>query len=222
MTNTYAQTLDPQYSTKHTLTFAGLIIWFCTVLWFSLTGAYIVPEGQPPLFLVLSISIPVLTFAIAYNFSSSFKHYVLNLDIRTLILLHSWRMLGFGFLFIYAFSQLPLMFALPAGIGDAIAAIFATVIGISFIINKHGVKKKWISVWNSFGLMDFVIAVSMGLITRTGNIGHLENTVASDAMSHFPLVMIPGFIVPFYLLTHIIIILQLRTRFKNSTLIKLD
>ncbi len=222
MTNAYTQTLDPQYSTNHTLTFAGLIIWFCMVLWFSLTGSYIVPEGQPPLFLILSLLIPALTFAIAYNFSSSFKHYVLNLDIRTLILLHSWRMLGFGFLFIYAFNQLPLMFALPAGVGDAIAAIFATVIGITFIINKRGVKKKWISMWNSFGLMDFVIAVSIGLMTRTGNIGHLENTVASDAMAHFPLVMIPGFIVPFFLLTHIIIILQLRTRFKNSTLIKLD
>jgi len=222
MNHTHTQTLDPQYSTNHTFTFAGLVTWFCMVLWFSLTGAYIVPAGQQPLFLILSTSFPVLAFAIAYHFASAFRQYVLNLDIRTLILLHSWRMLGFGFLFIYAFSELPLLFALPAGVGDAMTAIFATIIGISFMTNRHGVKKRWISVWNNFGLIDFVVAVSIGLMTRTGNIGHLDNTVASDAIAHFPLVMIPGFIVPFYLLTHIIIILQLRTRYKNSTLIKLD
>ena len=63
-----------------------------------------------------------------------------------------------------------------------------------------------------FGLLDFIIAVSMGMATRTNEWLYFANQASSDIMGQFPLVLIPGFAVPFYIITHLIIYAQLNHR----------
>jgi hypothetical protein len=43
----------------------------------------------------------------------------------------------------------------------------------------------------------------------------LNGAVPSDAMASFPLAMIPGFIVPFYVITHLIVFLHLRANWRE-------
>lgn len=207
--NTQSMTLRRIQQTSQLITLVVLMLWFTGVFVLAAQNVFDAPAGQPPLNILLSLIIPLIIFATTYSTSPRFKHYVLSIDMRHLILLHSWRMLGFGFVFLYFYDVLPALFAFPAGIGDAMAATFAVFLVIAMYQNKH-ISKKWIYRWNNFGLMDFMIAVSLGIMSRTGNIGQLEGHVASDAMGTLPLVMIPTFIVPFYILTHIIIYLQLR------------
>ena len=61
-------------------------------------------------------------------------------------------------------------------------------------------------LWNSYGLLDFIIAVGTGIMT--GSLALTE--ISSSAMSYFPLVVIPGFFVPAYAITHLIIFSQLK------------
>ena len=210
------------YKPNHTLVLIGISLWFATTLILSFTGALHPTNSQLPLLLVSFTAGPPLAFLLSYTLSSSVKQYVLNLDIRMLVLLHSWRMLGISFLMLYTLNFLPLSFALPAGLGDALVAILATVIVIGFFNLKQGVNKKWIRRWNNAGILDFFIAVSIGLASRSGNFAQIENSVGSDILSQYPLSIIPGFIVPFFLITHFIIHLQLQQRYENNTHIKLD
>jgi len=131
---------------------------------------------------------------------------------RQLILLHSWRMVGIGFVFLYFYDRLPALFALPAGLGDAMAAMGALFIGIALYEHTATVSPKRVYLWNMFGLIDFVVAVSMGVMTRTGEVLSFSGQVSSDIMGSFPLALIPGFAVPFYVITHLIIFAQLKRR----------
>lgn len=184
--------------------------WFVAVLATALTGGFDAPAGERPLGILFAVLMPVLVFAVAYSGSELFKQWVLSLDMRQLILLHSWRMVGMGFVFLYFQNQLPALFALPAGLGDAVAAMGALFLGIALFQRAAAVSRKRIFLWNTFGLIDFVIAVSMGVLTRVDEVLYFSGQPGSEIMGAFPLALIPGFAVPFYVITHLIIYAQLR------------
>ena len=154
------------------------------------------------------IIIPVAGFALAYRTNPVFRSSVLSLDTGVLVILHSWRMLGLGFLFLYAHDVLPGMFAWLAGLGDALAAAGATLIGIN-LLRGRTVSKRVLQIWNSFGLLDFLIAVSVGTALRSAWLG---GEITTDPMAFLPLSLIPTLIVPFYMITHLIVFLQLREK----------
>jgi hypothetical protein len=87
--------------------------------------------------------------------------------------------------------------------------------------NREGVSRKWIWRWNTFGLMDFVVAVSVGILTRSDAILAPAKGVNSDLMTTFPFVLIPAFLVQVFALTHIIICLQLKNNHRHDERIKL-
>jgi len=188
------------------------MVWFITVLLAALSGGFEMAVGEPPVAILFAVIAPVVMFGVGYMTISAFRDWVLMLDMRQLILLHSWRMVGVGFVFLYFHGQLPALFALPAGIGDAVAAIGALFLGIALFKNSSAVSRRKVFLWNTFGLLDFIIAVSMGIATRTNEWLYIANQASSDIMGQFPLVLIPGFAVPFYIITHLIIYAQLRQR----------
>ena len=71
------------------------------------------------------------------------------------------------------------------------------------------VSRRALLTWNSFGLLDFVIAISVGTALRSAWFG---SGVTSDPMALLPLSLIPTVIVPLYVITHLVIYLQLRER----------
>lgn len=186
--------------------------WFVAVLGMALSGGFDAPAGERPLAILFAVTMPVVLYGIGYFSIKAFREWVLNLDMRQLILLHSWRMVGIGFVFLYFYDRLPALFALPAGLGDAIAAIGALFIGIALYERAATVSPKRVYLWNMFGLIDFVVAVSMGVMTRTGEVLNFSGQVSSDIMGTFPLALIPGFAVPVYVITHLIIFAQLKQR----------
>jgi len=183
--------------------------WFTAVLGTALSGGFDAPAGERPLAILLAVTVPVALYLIAYFSIKAFRNWVLSLDMRQLMLLHSWRMVGMGFVFLYFYDRLPALFALPAGLGDAMAAMGAVLMGIALYERAETVSRKRVYLWNTFGLVDFVVAVSLGVMTRTGEALHIDGQVSSDIMGTFPLALIPGFAVPFYVVTHLIIYAQL-------------
>lgn len=186
-----------------------LFAWFSIITVLALDGFFLSAPGEPPLAILLSALMSLGVFTLAYTTFPSVKTYVLALDKRLLILLHSWRMLGLGFVMLYAVDQLPMSFAFLAGFGDALAAIGATVLAYT-MFRTNRVSRKWIQRWNMFGMLDFIVAVSVGVLTRQGALLYTDSGLHSDLMAQFPFVIIPAFLVQVFTLTHIIIYLQLR------------
>lgn len=199
---------------------ATLLAWFSLITLLSLNQFFLSEPGEPPVNLLFTAVISVGIFFIAYWQIIQFRDFVLNIDMRLLIILHSWRTLGLGFIMLYSIGELPALFAFLAGFGDAIVAVGAVFLTYAMFTRKEGVSKKWVKRWNTFGLLDFVIAVSIGVLQRTDAILFQANGINSDLLSQFPFVLIPGFLVQMFTLTHIIIYLQLKNKHQNQSLIR--
>lgn len=179
-----------------------LLVWVVSAIGLAASGILATNDILMPALII----IPVTGFALAYRTNPTFRSYTLSLDTGLLVILHSWRMLGLGFLFLYAHDVLPGLFAWLAGLGDAVAAAGATLIGIK-LLRGRAVSKRALLAWNSFGLLDFLIAVTVGTALRSTWLG---SDISTDPMALLPLSLVPTLIVPLYMITHLIIFMKLR------------
>ena len=116
-----------------------------------------------------------------------------------LILLHCFRYVGLAFLVtgVVAADIAP-AFALPAGYGDLLAALLALVSVIA-LRNRWGVAMTLVWIFNVFGTLDLLNALSQGLLhIRAGQLGGAY--------------LIPSLIVPALLVSHFLIFRILLSR----------
>jgi hypothetical protein len=185
-----------------------IILWLFAVVALSASGLLAHGDSLSRLLMPAMILLPVVAFLLAWRSSAWFRETVLSVDTGFLVILHSWRMVGMGFLFLYAHGVLPGLFAWLAGVGDMLAAVGAVLIG-SALLKGKAVSRKTLLNWNMFGLLDFVIAIVVGTALRSAYMGGAVNT---DAMAQLPLSLVPTVIVPLYIITHLVIFLQLQER----------
>jgi hypothetical protein len=127
-----------------------------------------------------------------------------RLDLRALVSLHLTRFVGFYFLFLHQQGALPREFAVPAGWGDIITATLA--LPVCFLPMHDNVRRRAITVWNVIGFLDIMMVVATA--ARLG----LQGNVQIRAFTVLPLSLLPTFLVPLIIATHVIIFLQLRRR----------
>ena len=104
-----------------------------------------------------------------------------------------------GTLFITAWYQelFPAVFALVAGSGEILVGLLA--LRVRQIILKHRrLPRKAILAWNCFGTVDFIIAAVAASFA-----GYFDAT--ATALEKFPFALVPGFLVPIDLMTHVVV-----------------
>jgi drug/metabolite transporter superfamily protein YnfA len=183
--------------------------WFTLALALVITGAFRPEPGMPPLGLVSMVLGPVLLYALAWWRSEGFRQWVLSIDMRLLMATHSMRMIGMGFVFMWFYGQLPAVFALPAGLGDAMAAVGGLYLAV-LLYSGVSVSRASVWRWNTFGLLDFAIAVGAGALAAPGALLDFGTGATSLPMTVFPMAIIPAFFVPLFTLTHLAIYAQLK------------
>jgi hypothetical protein len=101
---------------------------------------------------------------------------------------------------------LPGYFAWPAAVGDMF--IGATAPFLLSQIGKTGfVQSRAFVFWNILGMLDLVVAVGMGGLGSL-LVGNPAGVFPTTIMSQLPLVMVPTFLVPLFLVLHVIALLQ--------------
>ncbi len=192
-------------------TFLGSVlgVWFVLALIYSILGGFRGDPSQPPLALGLGVLSPVLLFLVAWYGSARVRHFVASLDLQTITFLQIGRIFGGAFLIQYLLGGLPGVFALPAGWGDVAIALTAPLVAW-MLVAKTPSRLSILLVWTVLGTLDLIVAVSLGILTSQSTLGVLAGAMNSAAVVVFPLSLIPTFLVPFYLILHLITLARVR------------
>jgi hypothetical protein len=167
-------------------------------------------RNRPPLAIAASALLPVIVFAIAYLGWPEFRAFALSANPALLTVAHTWRVAGITFLILYFRNQLPGVFALPAGLGDIAVGITAPF--VAWGISRGITRSQLILFWNALGLLDLAAAVTLGVLSSAGPLGILAHGITTQLMGRFPLSLIPTFLVPLFIIFHLITIGIIRQR----------
>jgi hypothetical protein len=188
---------------------AVLALWLGLVLWLSSDGAFVTALGKPPARLLAAVALPILGFLVALRRSPPFRDFVLSADIRLLTGVQAWRFAGFGFLALSAYGVLPGVFAWPAGLGDMAIGLTAPWLLLALIRRPGLAASRTFITWNLLGILDLVVAVSIGAFSARSLAGAYGGATIAP-MSRLPLVLVPAYLVPVFLMAHLAALLQAR------------
>jgi len=186
-----------------------LAAWLGLVVLLGAQGAFFRGADSPPLPIFFGFAIPLVVFFAAYFGWSAFRAFVLGADLRLAAAVQAWRWAGFGFITLYAHGLLPALFAFPAGLGDMAVAIGAPWMVLGLIREPSFATSRRYVIWNIMGIIDLVVAVSLGAIC-SGFLHGLTGDVTTSPMSQFPLVLIPAYFVPLFIMLHFTALSQAR------------
>jgi len=191
---------------------SALALWFVLVIFLGSQGAFVGSADSPPLPIFLGFAIPLAVFFAAYFGWGAFRTLILSADLRFVTAIQAWRWGGLGFLSLYSYHVLPWLLAFPAGLGDMAIGISAPLMVLELIRRPSFAASRRYRVWNILGLVDFVVALSMGTLCSGffPGITRLIGNVTSSPMTQLPLVLIPAYMVPFFAMLHFTALFQAR------------
>lgn len=160
------------------------------------------PAAIPGIIFGIAALVLLLTFRIA-----AVRAWIEALDLRALVLVHLTRFVGIYFLMLHQRGELPAAFAVPAGIGDIFVAVMA--LPVAFAPLEPDLRRRAIVIWNTVGLVDILLVIASA--------ARINFTAPEQlrALTHLPLSLLPTFLVPLIIVTHVII--YVRTRQPSAT-----
>lgn len=176
-----------------------MAIWFLAACAAGITGR--VAAMTPPLPQIM-IGAMTIVLILSGAFHSGLREWLAHVNLRGVVAFHVTRYVGIVFLLMYQRGQLAGEFALTAGWGDIIAATGALAITLSLAdpISKPGL----LLLWNTFGLADILLVV----ITATRIALHSPQDI--QPLVVFPMSLVPTFLVPLIIASHVLVIWRLR------------
>jgi hypothetical protein len=187
----------------------ALALWLGLIFLLGAHGAFVGPPGSPPLAIFFGVAIPLVVFFAAYFGWSRFRGFVLGADLRLVAAFQAWRWAGLGFLSLYAHGVLPGLFAFPAGLGDMAVGFCAPWIVLGLTRRPSFATSQRFVIWNVMGIIDLVVAVSLGTIC-SGFLRGITGNVTTGPMAQLPLVFIPAYLVPLFIMLHFTALSQAR------------
>jgi hypothetical protein len=174
-------------------------VWFLLALIVGATG--LLASIPPPFPQTVLISLVIFLLLLLWK-STVFRDWSLNIDIRTLLLIHLTRFVGIYFLILYSRGELPYDFAVIGGWGDIIVA--ATSLLVMLFSPTGGLVGIVIYfVWNLFGFIDILFVVI------TAGRFAISDPNSMMALTNLPLSLLPTFIVPIIIYSHVVILIRL-------------
>src|SRR5262245_25932167 len=168
--------------------------------------------GPVPAILLPFASVLVALFGSWFAFPR-FRTALLSMPLEALIGLNAARLAGFFFLLLAAAGRLSAPFAPMAAWGDMItgaaALPLAAIAGRG--VAEHAGWRVAFDLWNLFGAVDLIVAVSLGVLSAQGTPFRVfTEGPGTLAMTTLPWAFIPAMIVPLFLLIHFTIAMKLR------------
>ena len=178
----------------------GTAIWLFLALAVGASG-YLESVRPPfPQALIAGLTVALL---VLFWTPTSVRRFTEAVDLRALVLIHATRVIaGVYFLVLYGRGELPWAFAVPGGWGDIVVGIAAVLVCLAARPESRA-GRRLILAWNLVGLLDILMVVSTA--TRLG----LADPGQMRALFRLPLSVLPTFLVPIIIATHVMIFVRL-------------
>jgi hypothetical protein len=187
-------------------------LWMAVAWSAAINGVFRTGATPPPLpFLPLAIFLPVIIGAPLLLLSKRLGQVLDAMPPSWLVALQLYRVFGSWALAAWLHGALPGAFAVPSGIGDLLTGLFAVPAAIAVATGTAQGRNAAI-IWNIFGLVDFAVAITLGLITSPGRFQLIVPDAPSIGTGGYPGVLTPAFVVPSSILLHALSLRQLIRR----------
>jgi len=183
------------------------IIWLILISSLSQTGFFQNTNTIPPRFLIVLIgNISFIAFLYSRLKAVALEH-------RYAMLVHSLRIpVEITLYFLFLQKQVPEIMTFNGLNFDIIIGISALIFFILSQLFKVNLGKKTLLTWNTIGLLFLMNIVVIAILSAPLPIQQLSFQQPNIAVLSFPYILLPSFIVPIVILTHIISIKQLTKR----------
>jgi hypothetical protein len=168
----------------------------------SWSGFYTI-QGGPPRFLLLAL--PPILFGIIYSLTPKGRKFFSTLDVRTLTLLQSIRVLVELVLLSLALHRMmPKAMTFEGRNFDILTGLSAPFIYYFGFVRKT-MANRWLIIWNwaGLGLLLVVVSIAVNLLFGAGQAAAPVHTQPPLAIQQFPWSLLPGFLVPIVFFAHL-------------------
>jgi len=179
------------------------------IIWSGAVNGVFRPGNNTPPLIPFAIFLPVIVGVPILLRSKRIGDVLDAMPASWLIGLQVYRVFGSIFLVGWARGAIPGIFALPAGIGDVTTGLLALPVAY-YLASRNGDAVRAAIAWNIFGLVDFTIAVGVGLAITPGPLQLIVPSIPNTGVGLYPTVLIPAFAVPSSILLHVLSLRQLR------------
>lgn len=184
--------------TTGTTVFVTLVVWFSTVFGLGVAGLL----GDPPIPVVpLGLFGSIVAMVLLHRKHPSLRSWLAAIDTRVLVGWHVLRApIGVWFLMAYQRGELPGELALLAGWGD-----IASGLGAALLLVPGLGRPKLVGAWNVLAMLDIVMVVGTAqkILLFDGGRGFASGI-------GFPFLLLPWFVVPLVVVTHLALFARLR------------
>jgi len=187
---------------------SALGAWYTAIAALAALGAFRYQYGFGVPAIGTAVMLPIAVFGWRVLRSPSLRHRLQTISLSTLIGVNAIRVFGATFLVLHAAGRLSDPFASVAGWGDILVGIAA--VPVAWLTMRRAVRAHaavWI--WNTFGLLDLVAAVALGIASSPGPLRLMFEEPGTGLMTALPWMLIPGFLVPLLASTHLAVFYRL-------------
>jgi hypothetical protein len=182
-------------------------VWLAAVWWLAIAEAFM-PRPRVPA-LPVAIFLPVLIGLPLLLRSRRVGELLDAMPASWLVGLQVYRVFGGIFLVAWSRGGISGTFAIPAGTGDVLVGLLALPVAY-LLYAGAGAGRRTAIAWNILGLVDFAIAIGIGILSAPGPLQMIVPDRPNAQLATFPTVMIPAFAVPSSILLHALSLRQLR------------
>jgi hypothetical protein len=175
------------------------IAWLALAVFAGASGAFAKLRPPMPQIVLLGLTAALL---VAFWKAQYFRSWLFAISPRYLVFIHLTRFVGVYFLFLHSRGQLPYGFAVPAGWGDLMVAGTAMIL-LSISPGSVAGRRCYL-IWNLIGLVDILFVVLTAARIA------LSQPDSMMALVVLPLSLLPAFLVPIIIASHIILFSKLR------------
>jgi hypothetical protein len=190
---------------------AAWAAWFGLIVLLAAAGTFDAEHGIGIGGVGAALALPVVILTVAGNRLARFRSAIAELPLGLLVSINAVRVLGIAFVLLHLAGRLPAPFAPVAGWGDVFIGLLALPVAWA-VARRSSHSRAIVLLWNVLGLLDLVAAVGLGVTSAPDSpIRIFFEEPGNRIMGDLPWILIPGFIVPNLMLTHLAIFWKLRS-----------